>query len=110
VAVPAGGGADYYAAEFGRTGFTGGLNWHRAMDLRWQDTAGLDPVIRGVPAFFLTGGRDLAGFSGRDPVGRMRGLADDLREVVLVPQAGQLVQLERLAAVTGHLLRFPAGC
>jgi pimeloyl-ACP methyl ester carboxylesterase len=103
---------DYYAAEFSRTGFTGGLNWYRAMDLRWRDTAGLDPVIRGVPAFFLAGERDvdLAGFSGRDPVGRMRRLVDDLREVVLIPRAGHLVQLEQPAAVTGHLLRFLAGC
>jgi pimeloyl-ACP methyl ester carboxylesterase len=103
---------DYYAAEFGRTGFTGGLNWYRALDLRWLDTAGLDPVIRGVPAFFLAGQRDvdLAGFSGRDPVGRMRALVDDLREVVLIPRAGHLVQLEQPAAVTGHLLRFLAGC
>ena len=103
---------DYYAAEFGRAGFTGGLNWYRAMDLRWEQTASLDPVIGAVPAFFLAGERDvdLAGFSGRDPVGRMRGLVLDLREVVLIPGAGHLVQLEQPAAVTDQLLRFLAEC
>ena len=53
---------------------------------------------------------DLAGFSGRDPVGRMHALVSELREVVLIPGAGHLVQLEQPAAVTGHLLRFLAGC
>jgi pimeloyl-ACP methyl ester carboxylesterase len=99
---------DYFAAEFGRTGFTGGLNWYRSMDLRWEQPAGLDPVIRGVPAFFLAGERDvdLAGFSGRDPVERMRGLVPGLREVVRIPQAGHLVQLEQPAALNSQLLRF----
>lgn len=53
---------------------------------------------------------DLAGFSGRDPVGRMRGLVDDLREVVLITRAGHLVQLEQPAAVTEQLLRFLDRC
>ena len=99
---------DYYAAEFGRTGFTGGLNWYRAMDLRWEQIAGLDLTIAGVPAFFLAGERDvdLAGFSGRDPLARMRALVPDLRELVVIPGAGHLVQLEQPEKVSAELLRF----
>ena len=29
---------DHYAAEFGRTGFTGGLNWYRNFDRNWATT------------------------------------------------------------------------
>ena len=97
-----------YAAEFARTGFTGGLNWYRALDLRWEQTADLGSAPVRVPAYFLAGEKDvdLAGFSGRDPLTRMRSLVPDLRELVLIPGAGHLVQLERPAEVTAHLLRF----
>ena len=26
---------EFFVSEYARTGFTGGLNWYRAMDLRW---------------------------------------------------------------------------
>jgi epoxide hydrolase A/B len=99
---------DYYAGEFGRTGFTGGLNWYRAIDLRWEQTAELGSAEISVPAYFLAGEKDvdLAGFSGRDPLERMRSLLTDLRELVIVPGAGHLVQMERPAEVNAHLLRF----
>ena len=29
---------DYYAKEFARTGFRGGLNWYRALDIFWEAT------------------------------------------------------------------------
>jgi hypothetical protein len=29
---------DYYAKEYSRTGFRGGLNWYRGQDIFWQDT------------------------------------------------------------------------
>ncbi|HXW44031.1 MAG TPA: alpha/beta hydrolase [Streptosporangiaceae bacterium] len=100
----------YYAAEFGRTGFTGGLNWYRAMDLRWEQTAQIGSAPVQVPAFFLAGERDvdLAGFSGRDPLQRMRSLVPDLRELVLVGGAGHLVQMEKASDVNAHLLHFLA--
>jgi pimeloyl-ACP methyl ester carboxylesterase len=98
----------YYTAEFGRTGFTGGLNWYRAIDLRWAQSEALGSAPVEVPVYFLAGERDvdLAGFSGRDPLERMRSLVPDLRELVLVPGAGHLVQLERPVDVNAHLLRF----
>jgi len=101
---------DYYAAEFGRTGFTGGLNWYRAMDLRWEQTAELGSGRVEVPTFFLAGERDvdLASFSGRDPLERMRSLVADLRDLVLIPGAGHLVQMEKPHEVNAHLLRFLA--
>jgi pimeloyl-ACP methyl ester carboxylesterase len=98
----------HYAAVFSRTGFTGGLNWYRAIDRRWEDTAGIGSAPVGVPTYFLAGEKDvdLAGFSGRDPLERMRSLVTDLRELVIVPDAGHLVQMEKPAEVNTHLLRF----
>ena len=98
----------YFVSEFSRTGFTGGLNWYRAIDLRWEQTAELGSTPVSVPVYFLAGEKDvdLAGFSGRDPLERMRSLLADLRELVIVPGAGHLVQLERAADVNAHLLRF----
>jgi pimeloyl-ACP methyl ester carboxylesterase len=99
---------DYYVSEFTRTGFTGGLNWYRAIDLRWAQNEPLGSAPVEVPAYFLAGEQDvdLAGFSGRDPLDRMRSLVPDLRELVLVPGAGHLVQMEKPAEVNAHLLRF----
>lgn len=100
----------YYAAEFGRTGFAGALNWYRAMDLRWEQTEALGSAPVAVPAFFLAGERDidLAGFSGRDPLERMRSHVPDLRELVLIGGAGHLVQMEKPSEVNAHLLHFLA--
>jgi pimeloyl-ACP methyl ester carboxylesterase len=100
----------HYVTEFGRTGFTGGLNWYRALDLRWAQSEALGSAPVEVPVYFLAGEKDvdLAGFSGRDPLDRMRSLVPDLRELVIVPGAGHLVQLEKPTEVNAHLLRFLA--
>jgi pimeloyl-ACP methyl ester carboxylesterase len=96
---------DYLAAEFERTGFTGGLSWYRALDRNWELTAGL-PTTVDVPIHFLYGEHDpdMEGFSGRDPLAVMRAHLTDLRAVEKVPGAGHLVQLERTGAVNDFLL------
>ncbi len=49
---------DIYAKEFERTGWTGGLNWYRAIDLSWDETRKLpDHHIR-VPAMMMTAEHD----------------------------------------------------
>ncbi len=99
---------DTLAADFVRTGFTGGLNWYRCLDRNWELTAELPTTVI-VPAFFLYGAKDLdmAGFSGRDPLATMRSHVPDLRAVTEVSGAGHLVQLERAdqvnALLTAHL-------
>ncbi|HLK01089.1 MAG TPA: alpha/beta hydrolase [Streptosporangiaceae bacterium] len=93
-----------YVRAFERTGFTGGLNYYRAMDLSWERTADLDGKLVTQPALFLTG--------ESDPVRRflpgtsMAGIVPDLREQVVLPGAGHWVQQERPAEVNAELLRF----
>ena len=99
---------DTLASEFERTGFTGGLNWYRALDLNWELTEPFSTSNVEVPAFFVYGERDcdLEGFSGPDPIGTMKSRVPDLRAVESVPEAGHLVQLEQTAEVNALLVRF----
>lgn len=97
---------DTLAAEFERTGFTGGLNWYRNLDRNWALTEALAGAKVEVPTYFLYGANDpdMEGFSGRDPLATLRANVTDLRTVVEVPDAGHLVQLERTDAVDTFLL------
>jgi pimeloyl-ACP methyl ester carboxylesterase len=97
---------DAQVAEFERTGFTGGLNWYRALDRDWELTADLGTTVP-VPAYFLYGENDpdMEGFSGRDPLATLRAHVPDLRAVEKVPGAGHLVQWERTDAVDDFLIR-----
>lgn len=45
---------DVYASVFGRTGFTGGINWYRNMDRNWETTAELAAARIEVPSLMVT--------------------------------------------------------
>lgn len=96
------------ADAYTERGFTGGLNWYRALDRNWELNAPFEGRPVEVPTFFLAGERDcdLEGFSGFDPIAMMRNLVPDLRAVELVPEAGHLVQLERTDAVNRLLVSW----
>ncbi|QXQ16023.1 alpha/beta hydrolase [Skermania piniformis] len=98
------------ASTFERTGFTGGLNWYRALDRNWELGAALPDAPVAVPAFFLYGERDcdMEGFSGMDPIGTMRARVPDLRAADMVADAGHLLPLERTGATDALLLRYLA--
>jgi pimeloyl-ACP methyl ester carboxylesterase len=102
---------DVLTGEFERTGFTGGLNWYRAMDRNWELMEPLADEQITVPAYFLYGERDcdMEGFSGMDPIGMMRAKVPDLRDVSIIPKAGHLVQLEATDRVNETIIRHLAG-
>lgn len=93
-----------YVRAFERTGFTGGLNYYRAMDRSWELTADLDGKLVEQPALFLTG--------ESDPVRKflpgtaMPAIVPGLRAQVVLPGAGHWVQQERPAEVNAALLDF----
>lgn len=98
---------DTLASDFERTGFTGGLNWYRAIDRNWELTEAFAEDVPAVPVYFAYGEKDpdMEGFSGRDPLATMRAALPDLRAVERIPGAGHLVQLEATDAVNAFLLR-----
>jgi pimeloyl-ACP methyl ester carboxylesterase len=95
---------DHYAAEFGRTGFTGGLNWYRNLDRNWELAAGFDGAKIQVPALFVAGTRDPTLRAGR--VERLAEWVPGLRDSVLIEGAGHWVQQERPAEVNTALIGF----
>jgi pimeloyl-ACP methyl ester carboxylesterase len=99
---------EYFVSEYSRTGFTGGLNYYRSMDIKWRQRKPFEGVQSRVPAFFIGSEHDidLEAFHGDDPISLMRAQFPDLREVAMVPAAGHLVQMEKPDAVNGHLVRF----
>jgi pimeloyl-ACP methyl ester carboxylesterase len=96
----------YYAAEFGRTGFTGALNRYRNLDRDWADlgrAGGLGAASITQPALFLGGGRDTATrFVDHKP---MNQAAAQLRSVI-IPGCGHWIQQERPDVVNDELIAF----
>lgn len=94
----------HYVSEFGRTGFTGALNWYRNYDRNWESTPALADARITVPALFIGG--------TADPIGPTMNPAR-AREVVAGPYterwisgAGHWVQQERPDDVNRMLLEF----
>src|SRR5947207_1135437 len=50
---------DFYAGEFERSGFRGGLNWYRNIDRSWELLAPWAGAKVTVPALYVSGDRDL---------------------------------------------------
>lgn len=102
---------DFYTAEFERTGFTGGLNWYRALDLTWELTAPFDGARIAQPALFIAGKEDgVLSFPGMG--GAVQGLASavpGLRRTLLLDGCGHWVQQERPAEVNAALIEFLKG-
>lgn len=100
-----------YAEEFARTGFTGGLNWYRTIDLSWELMAAWTgaPVL--TPALYVAGERDLVvNFPGMtDVLPHLRTSIPQLTEALLLPGCGHWTQQERPEEVNAALIEFARG-
>lgn len=97
-----------YAREFGRTGFTGGLNWYRNLTANWELTAPLAKAPIPVPALYLAGADDFV-IRALDPAhleAELRRWVPYLSDLILLPGCGHWVQQERPTAVTEALAAF----
>ncbi len=99
---------DHYAAEFARTGFTGGLNWYRNQDRNWELLAPWQGARVTPPALFIGGDRDpVIRFPGMDRLlAALPALVPDLRDSVLLPGCGHWTQQERPDEVSERLVAF----
>jgi len=95
---------DHYAAEFGRTGFTGALNWYRNFDRNWEIMAAPAAATICVPALFVGGTADpVLNFTKVD---RAREVVTGPYRQVMLDGAGHWIQQERPAEITAELLDF----
>jgi pimeloyl-ACP methyl ester carboxylesterase len=99
---------DFYAAEFARAGFRGGLNWYRNIDRSWELLAPYAGAKVSVPALYMAGDRDLVvAFRGMDQViANLKTFVPQLRDTVMLPGCGHWTQQERANEVNTAMLRF----
>jgi pimeloyl-ACP methyl ester carboxylesterase len=99
---------EFYAAEFTRTGFRGGLNWYRNIDRNWELFAAFAGAQVSVPALFIGGERDVVlDFPGvRQRVTSMRQFVPQLRGATILPGCGHWIQQERPNEVNSELIHF----
>ena len=102
---------DVYVAEYTRTGpattFIGGLNSYRVADRNWELGAKWADANIERPAAFIAGSEDpVLKMIRPDAIDIMRRRAPDLRDTVIIPNAGHFVQQEQPAAVNNAILKF----
>ncbi|HBK07279.1 MAG TPA: epoxide hydrolase [Acetobacteraceae bacterium] len=102
---------DFYAGEFTRTGFRGGLNWYRNIDRNWEILAPFAGAKVTVPALYVAGDRDLVlAFPGAaELVAGLKAFVPQLRETVMLPGCGHWTQQERPEAVNAAMIGFLRG-
>ncbi len=99
---------EWYVAEYSRSGFTGGLNWYRAMDLRWAQRAAWRETPNPRPFFFIGSENDvdLEAWHGDDPLNAIHAQYADVRRIEMLPHAGHMIQLERPHEVGRLMVEF----
>ena len=101
---------EFFVNDYARSGFHGGLNWYRAMDLRWAYRRKFENIPNPVPFYFLTSENDtdMEAFHGDDPLAKLPSQYTDLRRIEILPKAGHMLQMERAAEVSACMVEFLA--
>lgn len=98
---------DVYEAAYRRTGFTGGLNWYRAIDATWREVSAYGKVRIDVPSLMIT--------AENDPILRpeaaepMRQWVPNLR-IEHIRQCSHWTQQERPDEVNRLVIDFLSDC
>jgi pimeloyl-ACP methyl ester carboxylesterase len=101
----------FYAGEFERTGFSGGLNWYRNIDRNWELLAPWARAQVQVPALYVAGERDLVlAFPGaKEMVENLKTFVPQLRRTIILPGCGHWTQQERPREVNTAMIEFLKG-
>ena len=99
---------DFYAGEFARVGFRGGLNWYRNIDRNWEILAPFAGARVSVPALYVAGDRDLVlAFPGAaELVANLKAFVPALRQTVMLQGCGHWTQQERPLEVNAAMIAF----
>jgi pimeloyl-ACP methyl ester carboxylesterase len=102
---------DFYAGEFARTGFAGGLNWYRNIDRNWELLAPFHHARVAAPALYIVGDRDLVlAFPGaKEIVENLKTFVPQLRRTIILPGCGHWTQQERPREVNAAMIEFLMG-
>jgi epoxide hydrolase A/B len=102
---------EYYAGQFAKTGFRGGLNWYRNIDRSWEVLAPFAGARVTVPALYVAGDRDLVvHFRSMDQLlPNLTRFVPELRKTVMLPGCGHWTQQERPEAVNAEMIEFLRG-
>jgi pimeloyl-ACP methyl ester carboxylesterase len=99
---------DFYAEEFARSGFRGGLNWYRNIDRNWELLAPFAGAKVTVPALFVASDRDVVvHFRGAPQlIADLTKFVPNLRKTIMLPGCGHWTQQERAGEVNAALIAF----
>lgn len=98
---------DFYAAEFARTGFRGGLNWYRNFDRNWELMAAYSRARIQQPVLFIWGDKDPVFDipNARARLEKMPQYISNLHPIALAG-CGHWIQQERATEVNEAMLAF----
>ncbi|KAK2989320.1 hypothetical protein RJ640_014779, partial [Escallonia rubra] len=101
---------DYFTSKFEKTGFTGGVNYYRALDLSWELTAAWTGAQVRVPTKFIIGDLDLTyhipGAKEYIHNGRFQKDVPLLEEVVVMEGVAHFINQEKPDEINQHIHDF----
>ena len=99
---------DFYAGEFKRSGFRGGLNYYRNIDRNWELTAAFADVKVTVPALYIAGDHDMviAAPGTAELLANLKQFVPALRNIQMLPGCGHWTQQERPSEVSAAIIDF----
>ena len=102
---------DFYAGEFKRSGFRGGLNYYRNIDRNWELTAAFADVKVTVPALYVAGDHDMviAAPGTAELLANLKQFVPALRNIQMLPGCGHWTQQERPGEVNASIIDFVRG-
>lgn len=100
----------YYATQFDKTGFTGGLNYYRALNKTWELTSPWTGAEIKVPVKFVIGDLDLTyhtpGIQDFINKGGLKKYVPLLDDVVIMKDVGHFINEEKPEEVSAHIISF----
>ncbi len=95
----------HYTARFTHSGFTGPLNWYRAMDASWEESRHDSNWRISMPTLFIAGRQDPVIAFNKKAMQRMGDYFDHL-QTVLLDNCGHWTQMEQAEQVNIEVLKF----